>query len=399
MKKADLKYLCTLTGNLSGIPIRVYDGDEQIFFHSLAPLPWDPIRTCEKELLEISSHIGYFITETLSYYGLVNSGHTKIILGPSRQIPFSEQELRTQAFFADVPPPDIDAFIAGMKTILPMPLESVLQMLCTINFVLNGEKLELKDIAIHDGEQEQLKAFLHQKHAERSLSFSLESEVPFHNTYEVEQTMLGFVRRGDTHALREWLASVPAIRSGVLAADQLRQIKNTFVVTTSLVSRAAIRGGLDINDAFSLSDSYIQRCELLDSPDRITNLQYHMILEYTELVERVRFGKSPSKLTIAVANYVQHHISEAITAENIAKEFYMSRPYLSSKFKDETGVTLTDFILKEKTEEAKRLLRYTDKTAAAIGVYLGFSSQGHFSRVFKKYVSITPHEYREKYTH
>ena len=58
---------------------------------------------------------------------------------------------------------------------------------------------------------------------------------------------------------------------------------------------------------------------------------------------------------------------------------------------------LTDFILKEKTEEAKRLLRYSDKPLTAIGAYLGFSSASHFSRVFKAYVDTTPREYREKH--
>ncbi len=58
-------------------------------------------------------------------------------------------------------------------------------------------------------------------------------------------------------------------------------------------------------------------------------------------------------------------------------------------------MTLSDFILNEKTEEAKRLLRYSDKSVAAISAYLGFSSSGHFSRVFKKYAGITPNEYRE----
>ena len=65
---------------------------------------------------------------------------------------------------------------------------------------------------------------------------------------------------------------------------------------------------------------------------------------------------------------------------------------------EETGESLTDFILKEKTEEAKRLLRYSDKSLTAISNYLGFSSQSHFSRVFKKYTQRTPGEYREKYT-
>ena len=80
----------------------------------------------------------------------------------------------------------------------------------------------------------------------------------------------------------------------------------------------------------------------------------------------------------------------------MAEAFYLSRPYLSAKFRRDTGMTLTDFILNEKTEEAKRLLRWSDKSASAIGAYLGFSSHGHFIRVFKKYAGLTPNEYREK---
>ena len=48
--------------------------------------------------------------------------------------------------------------------------------------------------------------------------------------------------------------------------------------------------------------------------------------------------------------------------------------------------------------QAKRLLRYSDKSLTAISNYLGFSSQSHFSKVFKKYTQRTPGEYREKYT-
>lgn len=60
---------------------------------------------------------------------------------------------------------------------------------------------------------------------------------------------------------------------------------------------------------------------------------------------------------IDVVNYIRHHISEPITVEKMAKALFMNRPYLSRKFKEETGESLTDFILYEKTEEAKRLLR------------------------------------------
>jgi AraC-like DNA-binding protein len=206
------------------------------------------------------------------------------------------------------------------------------------------------------------------------------------------------VRKGDTTALREWIKNAPAVRGGLIAAEQLRQMRNTFIVSVTLASRAAIRGGMGVEDAFGLSDAYIQKCELLNHPDQIMNLQYHMILEYAQKVERIRLGKRPGKLAVDVANYIQHHLSEPITAEDIAKDLYLSRPYLSRKFIQETGESLSDFILKEKTEEAKRLLRYSDKSLTAISNYLGFSSQSHFSRVFKKYASCTPGEYREKYT-
>ena len=127
------------------------------------------------------------------------------------------------------------------------------------------------------------------------------------------------------------------------------------------------------------------------------SVQVHPDDDYAERVERLHRGAVSSRLTADVANYVQHHLSDAIKTEQIARALYVSRPYLSKKFRESTGETLTDFILKEKTEEAKRLLRYSDKSLTAIGSYLGFSSPSHFSRIFRKYAGSSPHEYRERY--
>lgn len=74
------------------------------------------------------------------------------------------------------------------------------------------------------------------------------------------------------------------------------------------------------------------------------NLQYHMILEFTERVEQLHVGAQPSQLVLEVTRYIQHHLSEPISTGDIAKQLYLSRPHLSQKFKKETGPTLTDFI-------------------------------------------------------
>ena len=398
MENLDLQYLCTVIGNLSGVPIRLYESKTLKFSYSLVKLPKDPVELHREDIWNIRESVGYYVTKIFNYYGIINSDSYKIIIGPTRQTGNTEQELRELAFQLDVAPEDTQDFVTGMKSIIRMPLESIMQILCTMNYVLNGEKLSLQDIAVFDDQQDVLSKDAVAKQDVQQYS---EENIPLqdvHNTFELEQTVMTMVRKGDIAALREWIKAAPAVRGGIIAAEQLRQMKNTFIVTVTLASRAAIRGGMDVEEAFSLSDAYIQKCELLSNPEQIMNLQYHMILEYTQKVERIRLGKRPGKLVIDVANYIQHHLSEPITAEEIAKELYLSRPYLSRKFIEETGERLTDFILKEKTEEAKRLLRYSDKTLTAISNYLGFSSQSHFSRVFKKYALCTPGEYREKYT-
>jgi len=396
MDHIDLKYIVRSLGTLSGIPVRLYQDGELLYSRFPVRLPRDPMEAYRKEVFSIREHVGYTVSPLFHYYGVINAGDTRIVIGPTSQIMAGDQALRELAFQLDVPKEEIPDFVSGMHAIVPMPPESLLQLLCTVNHLLNdGEKLELSDIAIYDEEQEALKSGVEKRRTER---FYGESEQPqeTHNTLALEETLMDIVRRGDTATLKSWLASAPAVHGGTIAANQLRQLRNIFIVTATLSSRAAIRGGMKENDAFALSDGYILRVEQLTSTAKIMNLQYNMLLEYTEQVEKLHRGLHPTKLATEVANYVRHHLSETITVEDMAAEFYMSRPYLSARFKQETGKTLTDYILNEKTEEAKRLLRYSDKTAAAIGAYLGFSSTAHFSRVFKKYAGLTPREYREK---
>jgi AraC-like DNA-binding protein len=397
MKNVNLPYLCKTLANLSGIPTRVYHGDELTFYSSVVSLPKDPIILFKNELWAIKDHIGYFITPRFFLYGIVYSGDTRIIVGPTAQIPANEQSLRELAFLCDVPKEAVPEFVDGMKSIITMPLESLLMMLCPINYILNDEELEIKDITISKNEQEVIKRPMGKKRPE--IVYEMERHQALHNTLALEEALMDILRKGDTEALRVWIDTAPAIRGGVLAVDQLRQLKNTFIVIATLASRSAIRGGMDVDDAFSLSDAYIRRCELLTSQGQIMNLQYNMILEYAEQVQKIRRGKTPSKLQTEVANYVQHHLSEQISTETMAKEFFLSRAHFSTKFKAETGITLTDFILNEKTEEAKHLLRYSNKSLSAISAYLGFSSLSHFTRVFKKYSDITPKEYRDRHSY
>ena len=393
MASVDIKYLATVIGNLAGIPVRLYEKDRLVLFHSLQDFPEDPIKPYVTEVLKIKERIGYFMTPYFNYYGVVNTDGFTLVIGPSRLTPMSEGDVRALAFACDVDALETERFITAMRSLVQMPLESIVQILCTVNHAVTGEKLSLEDLTIYDLEQNALSYEMERERIDRTPDPVGGKEV--HNTLALEETLMNMVRKGDTSALKEWVANAPAVRGGMIAGDAIRQLNNTFIVTATLTSRSAIRGGLDREEALSLSDSYIRKCEMLASAEQIINLQYHMVLDYTDRVERVRHGKTPTKLVRDVTSYVRKNISQKTSVEELAKALFISRTHLATRFKEESGMTLTDFILSEKTEEAKRLLRYTDKSLLAIGEYLGFSSQSHFTKAFRKYTTMTPGEYRK----
>ena len=153
MERVDLQYLCTAIGNLSGIPVRVYENGIQTFYTSMVDLPKDPLTLCRAEVFAITDHVGYYITPQFHYYGVLNAGTVKLVVGPTRQVMEREQDLRELAFRLDLSGDEAEAMLSGMRSIVRMPVESMLQMLCTINYVFNHERLELKDLRIYEQEQ------------------------------------------------------------------------------------------------------------------------------------------------------------------------------------------------------------------------------------------------------
>ncbi|MBR6978198.1 MAG: hypothetical protein IKH74_07350 [Lachnospiraceae bacterium] len=318
MSETDLRYVVRSLVALSGIPARLYEAGVCTFSEFPVKLPRDPLSPYEQAVLGIRTHVGYYVTPFFQYYGIINSPKGTIVIGPTSQVIGSEQELRQLAFQADVPKEEVQEFIAGMQAIMRLPVETLLEILCTINHFLNGgEKLTLSELTIRSDEQKTIKENVEKRRTKRVYE-ELPEQRETHNSLAIEEALMDIIRRGDSAALRTWFSQAPAVKGGTIAPNQLRQLKNTFVVSATLASRAAIRGGLSEDDAFTLSDAYIQRAELLSDHSKLYNLQYSMILEFTEQVEKLHRGKHATRLATDVANYVRHHLSEPISTEKMA---------------------------------------------------------------------------------
>lgn len=378
----DIEYLIEKMSDMSGLPIRIYKKGKLINVYANVSLIYDPVILYFDELNNLSGNVNYYISENFDYYGIINSKDLKIIIGPSRLSPLNNQELSDLAFSLNVPNKDMNAFITSMNAIIPMPLDSIIQMMCTINHILNNEKLNLSDFQIKEGKNENINYE------------NLSSPSDIYKNYNIEKQIIEMVKSGNVELLNNWVKNAPSIRSGVLSSNLLRHNKNTFIVTTTLISRAAIDVGMAIEDAFKLSDSFIQKCENAKDANEFNALQYDMVLTFTKEINILK-NKTNNHLSNEVYHYIVHHISEAIKTEDIANSLYISRSHLSTIFKKSQGISLNEYIRQIKIDKAKELLKDDSKSIILISDYLGFSSSSHFNRIFKKITGNTPKEYRK----
>lgn len=216
-------------------------------------------------------------------------------------------------------------------------------------------------------------------------------------TMSIENDIIKKVMDGDVDGLIDGASKIPAVSSGQLAPHLLRHQKNFFIRLETVVARATIQAGLDADEILALEEKYITKCESLNHIDNIKNLQYHMILDFADRVKKFRqYNKNQSRLVNEVTKYIRSHISEPVKTSDIADYLGKNRTSLTTEFKKQSGINLSDYIKLKKIQEAEEILRSTNKSLSEIAYFLGFSSQSHFCKVFKELKNQTPTEYRNK---
>lgn len=92
---------------------------------------------------------------------------------------------------------------------------------------------------------------------------------------------------------------------------------------------------------------------------------------------------------------IREHVADSINVADIAKMLTVSREHLTRMFKEQAGMTPHQFIVREKLLLACRLLKSTTLTNKEIAARLGFSTSAHFTRTFRRGLTMTPSQFRE----
>jgi len=96
-----------------------------------------------------------------------------------------------------------------------------------------------------------------------------------------------------------------------------------------------------------------------------------------------------------IAKYIETHYAEELTLQFMSERFYLSREYISRRFKQRFSVNLSDYIQTIRLNRAKELLSETEARIYEIALEVGYQDDKYFRKVFKKQFGMTPNEFRE----
>lgn len=112
-----------------------------------------------------------------------------------------------------------------------------------------------------------------------------------------------------------------------------------------------------------------------------------------ELAERQHAEGNPMA---EIVKYIQQHYQSEISLQEVAGRFFVSREYISRKFKQEFGINFTDYIANYRIDKSKQLMLNPHLKLSQVAEMVGFHDVKYFSKVFKKKEGLTPKEYRDK---
>ncbi|MBE7043007.1 MAG: AraC family transcriptional regulator [Ruminococcaceae bacterium] len=111
--------------------------------------------------------------------------------------------------------------------------------------------------------------------------------------------------------------------------------------------------------------------------------------------DEILIRKNKTKRISDILTYISANYHTKLTTNALAERFHLTDHYFCCFFKNETGQSPIDYINRYRIEKSTILLKNSDQSITNIAQKVGFDDSNYFSRIFKRYIGITPREYRK----
>ncbi len=304
------------------------------------------------------------------------------VIGPVFIEDVSEKALENVLRSINVPAGRRPPILRVLETLPVIPVTRFYEYGVMLHYCICGEKITFSDLQYPESH----------KHTKKENASQHES----HGTWAMEQELLRLIEEGNPEYRKK---AGKLVTGGNIAnlgrGDSIRQIKNITIIFTALCTRAAIRGGLSPEVAYTLSDKYIIGIESCSTLSEVAETNDAMQEDFVNRVHKCKLEQHSVPIQNC-CNYIQLHLSDKNSIPDLARQTGYSENYLSRKFRKEMGITLTEYVTRQRIESAKEMLISDSEEIQDICTRLGFGSQSYFGEVFRKFTKMSPSEYREK---
>lgn len=215
--------------------------------------------------------------------------------------------------------------------------------------------------------------------------------------WQLEQAVLENIRSGNLNYQEDWdrlVSHATGVR--VKGPDMLLRGKLSVVTFISLCVRAAVEGGLSPEDAYSRGDAYMEGLMSCTTLGDVRQINHTMYEDFVRRVHSNQNNPRYSRQTQSTCDFIQIHADEKLMTAELARRIGYSEYYFTRKFKEEVGISVSEYLKLARIERAKQLLTFSSQTIQEISDQLQFCSRSYFSEVFHRIVGESPAIYREQ---
>ena len=184
----------------------------------------------------------------------------------------------------------------------------------------------------------------------------------------------------------------------VVYTDETMALKGHIMELAVLISRAPLfQVSYSEGEAFSLNHLPAV------NPPKTTNylILKHWVLtvlhQSLDIIERKQNYDVKAKVIREVISYINSNLHKSLRVDDIAIAVSFSAQHLSRIFREEMGMTISEYITQARIEEAKLMLRTTSFNISQIAERLNYYDSTYFSKVFRKYTGLSPLAYKSEF--
>jgi len=236
----------------------------------------------------------------------------------------------------------------------------------------------------------------HNSQQQTRYRIQIEDEQILNHTYAEEEVLWELISLGDVEGV-ERMIKLPRTKYPLVIENNVKKNEEYMAVSSiAMLARVAIKSGLTSSESFLMSDLYLKKIASSRSIEEINQIGYEAYMEYVVRIHHYKKSETMNSYVEDCKKDIIKNLYRPISLSKIAKDLGIRPSYLSRLFTLHEGKTVTEYIHELKVAEAESMLLYSDRTIAEIADYLKFNSQSYFGKLFKKYTTMTPQEFRKK---